>query len=150
MSRSTWEATVAQAEARGAARREARARRSERLAEARRARKRARRLAARHPRPPKPPKPKKRKRPVLTAEERRARDAWRKRRDLARTCRDARARRREAARRRLRPEVATVYATLPRRSELRVLILAQAADERRPFDSHGPDFAKVLAVVGRR
>ena len=34
--------------------------------------------------------------------------------------------------------------------EVRLLIRAQARDARRPFDSHGPDFAKVLAVVGRR
>lgn len=132
MSRGTWEATVAQAEARGAARRAARARRSERLAEARRARKRARRRATR-PRAASSPKPEKRKPVARSIEDRVARRRWRKNRAYARRTAAARAARRATEARRLSPEVAAVYAALPHRCELRELILAQAADERRPF-----------------
>lgn len=133
MSRGSWEATVAAADARGAARKAARARRSERLAAARLERKRARRRAARPPRPPKPAEPEKRKPVVRSIEDRAARRRWRKNRAYARRTAVARAARRAAEARRLSPEVAAVYVALPHRSELRELILAQAADDRRPF-----------------
>lgn len=137
MSRGTWEATVAAADARGAERKAKRAAvsRARRLARERRYDRERRRVGLY------------RDTPEGRVEDLRAR----RDRYAARTA----ARRRRAGLLRMNAEVRALPTELAEAyrvasPEVRLLIREQARDARRPFDAHGPDFAKVLAVRGCR
>jgi len=137
VSRSTWEATVAAAEARGAARKARRAaeRRARHLARERE-RDRRRRRVGRYRETPE----------GYVAHLRAKRERYARRTAAAR--RRASILRTNAEVRALPPELAEAYRVAS--PEVRLLIRAQARDARRPFASFGPDFDRVLAWKGGR